>query len=213
MHLLLISQTRPHSHLRYPARSSSSRSASRDTSCSPRPTSSSPPLVAGRLSARTRLAVDRTSSRRSASGCRGIELMSSDGSGTARVHVGEIAVESGALYFVAQLVFVVRFALGRPAQAIAMPSSVQVYVSLSSLSSPSLASAFLRMWWRADRECAGHCIDTDCYPHGYGYVGCSQRPVCYSRARVHLIKCSHMLQDPEGWKVDSAPNSKAGICT
>ena len=52
------------------------------------------------------------------------------------VYVREIAVESRALYFVVQLVFVVLFALGRPAQAIAVPSSVQVYVSLSSLSPP-----------------------------------------------------------------------------
>lgn len=44
-----------------------------------------------------------------------------------------IVIESGLLYLVAQLVFVVLFALGHPAQGIAAVVAVQIYVRVPSI--------------------------------------------------------------------------------
>ena len=52
-------------------------------------------------------------------------------------HAAEIIVESGALYLAVQLIFVVLFAMGHPAQAIFAVIAVQIYVSVP----------FLCFWW------------------------------------------------------------------
>ena len=48
----------------------------------------------------------------------------------------EIMVESGALYLVTQVVFVVLFAIGHPAQAILAVVAVQIYVSILHVARP-----------------------------------------------------------------------------
>ena len=49
--------------------------------------------------------------------------------GTGRAVI-DIVVESGVLYLVMQLIFVILFATRRPAQHIAGPISVQIYVRI-----------------------------------------------------------------------------------
>ena len=51
------------------------------------------------------------------------------GGGRAVTNAVVVVVESGLLYLVAQLVVVVLFSLGHPAQAIAVFTAVQIYVS------------------------------------------------------------------------------------
>ena len=76
-----------------------------------------------------------------------------------------IVIESGLLYLVAQLVFVVLFAIGHPAQGIAAVVAVQVYVSLK-VTILSYGNSTSDLPWPPSN--AGNCANAYLLPRGSG---------------------------------------------
>ena len=78
----------------------------------------------------------------------------------------DIIVESGAIYLAVQLILVILFAIGHPAQAIVTLVAVQIYVG-------SLSHNIRTMNFISTLSITGHCANTDCYP-------CRSRAVEYA---------------------------------